>query len=134
MYRRGTCPLSLDLSYFIQERGHVQRVHVPLFVFWGSICYDFSITAMSEPEPTTPQPTPPEPANASERKFKVKIPSLKLKIKKFKRGTVIRAFLIAVLAGLAVGLGGILGSYVAIRDNLPDVSDIETFKPKLITI
>jgi penicillin-binding protein 1A len=88
---------------------------------------------MSEQEPTTPQPTPPEPANASERKFKVKIPSLKIKVKKFKRGTVIRAILIAFLAVLAVGLGGILGAYVAIRDNLPDVSDIETFKPKLIT-
>jgi penicillin-binding protein 1A len=88
---------------------------------------------MSEPEPTTTQPAPPEPTNASERKFKVKIPSLKLKIKKFKRGAVIRAILIAFLAGLAVGLGGILGAYVAIRDNLPDVSDIETFRPKLIT-
>jgi len=64
---------------------------------------------------------------------RVKIPSLKLKVKKFKKGTVIRAALILFLAGLAVGLGGLLGAYVAIKDNLPDVSDIDTFRPKLIT-
>ncbi|MBE0710886.1 MAG: transglycosylase domain-containing protein, partial [Candidatus Aminicenantes bacterium] len=64
---------------------------------------------------------------------KLKIPALKIKIKKFKRGTVIRAFLIAVLACLALGLGGIFGSYYAIKDDLPDVADIETFRPKLIT-
>jgi len=63
----------------------------------------------------------------------MKIPSLKLKVKKFKKGTIIRAILILFLAGLAVGLGGILGAYVAIKDNLPDVSDIDTFRPKLIT-
>jgi penicillin-binding protein 1A len=30
-------------------------------------------------------------------------------------------------------LGGIVGSYVAIKDDLPSVADIETFRPKLIT-
>jgi penicillin-binding protein 1A len=64
---------------------------------------------------------------------KVKIPSLKIRIKKLRKGTVLRALLILVLAGLAVGLGGLLGAYVAIKDNLPDVSDIDTFRPKLIT-
>jgi len=63
----------------------------------------------------------------------MKIPSLKLKVKKFKKGTILRAALILFLAGLAVGLGGLLGAYVAIKDNLPDVSDIDTFRPKLIT-
>ena len=63
----------------------------------------------------------------------MKIPGLKIKIKKFKRGTVLRAFLILVLAGLAVGLGAIFGAYIAIKDNLPEVADIETFRPKLIT-
>ena len=63
----------------------------------------------------------------------MKIPSLKFKVKKLKRGTVLRALLILVLAGLAVGLGAIAGAYIAIKDNLPNVADIETFRPKLIT-
>ena len=61
------------------------------------------------------------------------IPSLKVKIKKFKKGTVLRTLLILVLAGLAVGLGALAGAYVAIKDNLPQVADIDTFRPKLIT-
>jgi len=61
------------------------------------------------------------------------IPSLKVKIKKFKKGTVLRALLILVLAGLAVGLGALAGAYIAIKDNLPQVADIDTFRPKLIT-
>src|SRR5512137_1272470 len=63
----------------------------------------------------------------------MKIPGLKIKIKKFQRGTVLRALLILLFAGLAVGLGAIAGAYVAIKDNLPNVADIETFRPKLIT-
>jgi penicillin-binding protein 1A len=63
----------------------------------------------------------------------MKIPGLKITIKKLKRGTVLRALLLLVLAGLAVGLGGLMGAYFAIKDNLPQVADIETFRPKLIT-
>ena len=63
----------------------------------------------------------------------MKIPGLKITIKKLKRGTVLRALLVLFLAGLAVGLGAIFGAYVAIKDNLPDVADIDTFQPKLIT-
>ncbi|HPW18657.1 MAG TPA: PBP1A family penicillin-binding protein [Candidatus Aminicenantes bacterium] len=63
----------------------------------------------------------------------MKLPGLKFKIKRFKKGTLLRAFLILVLAGLAVGLGAVFGAYRAIRDNLPDVADLETFRPKLIT-
>src|SRR5512138_3036865 len=63
----------------------------------------------------------------------MKIPHLKLKIKKFNRGTVLRAILIVLVAGLAVGSGALLGVYVAIKDNLPNVSDIDNFRPKLIT-
>ncbi len=63
----------------------------------------------------------------------MKIPALKIKIRKFKRGAVLRTFLIATLAGLAIGLGGIFGSFYAIKDDLPDVADIETFRSKLIT-
>jgi penicillin-binding protein 1A len=61
------------------------------------------------------------------------VPVLKLKIMKFKKGTVLRAILVLVLAGLAIGLGAVVGAYVAIKDNLPDVADIDTFRPKLIT-
>ena len=88
---------------------------------------------MSEPEPTAQEPTPQQPINTDRRTFKVKIPGLKIKIRRFKKGTVLRAFFILVLAGLAVGLGAFYGAYVAIKDNLPDVADIETFRPKLIT-
>ncbi|OGD26511.1 MAG: hypothetical protein A2V57_10530 [Candidatus Aminicenantes bacterium RBG_19FT_COMBO_65_30] len=63
----------------------------------------------------------------------MKIPALKIKIRKFKKRSVLRAFLILVLAGLAVGLGALAGAYVAIKDNLPQVADIDTFRPKLIT-
>jgi penicillin-binding protein 1A len=63
----------------------------------------------------------------------MKIPSLKIKIHKFKKGTVLRTLLILVLAGLAVGLGALFGAYIAIKDNLPNVADIDTFRPKLIT-
>ena len=61
------------------------------------------------------------------------IPGLKLKIKKFKKGTILRVVLFGLLAGLALGLGALAGSYVAIKDNLPNVADIDTFRPKLIT-
>lgn len=63
----------------------------------------------------------------------MKIPALKIKIFKFKKRTLLRAFLIAALAGLAIGLGGFVGSYFAIKDDLPPVGDMDTFRPKLIT-
>ena len=86
------------------------------------------------PEPETPETPVPEPtAQGPKLPFKFKVPSLKVRIKKFKRGTLLRAFLVLVLAGLAIGLGAIYGAYVAIKDNLPDVSDIDIFRPKLIT-
>jgi penicillin-binding protein 1A len=119
------------------------------FVFWGAKCYDFSITAMSKPDEkpqgaAIPESGAPEPATPETEileqagrgpilPFKFKVPNLKVRIKKFKKGTLLRAFLLLVLAGLAIGLGGIFGAYVAIKDNLPDVSDLETFRPKLIT-
>ncbi len=63
----------------------------------------------------------------------MKIPSLNLKVKKFKRGTVLRAILILLVAGLAIGLGALAGAYISIKDNLPNVADIDNFRPKLIT-
>ena len=61
------------------------------------------------------------------------VPTLKLKVRKLKARTVLRAILILLVAGLAIGLGAILGAYVTIKDNLPNVTDIDTFQPKLIT-
>jgi hypothetical protein len=116
-YRGGTCPVPLLEG-------------APPFVFSGAECYDSRITTMSYPEPTIPTPAP---TDTDGRKFKVKIPGLKVRIKRFKKGTLVRAFLILVLAGLALGLGAIFGAYVAIKDNLPDVADLETFRPKLVT-
>ncbi|HOW86455.1 MAG TPA: PBP1A family penicillin-binding protein [Candidatus Aminicenantes bacterium] len=63
----------------------------------------------------------------------MKIPGLKIMIRKPKKGAVLRAALVLMLTGLALGLGALAGSYVAIKDNLPDVTDIDTFRPKLIT-
>ncbi|MBP7707142.1 MAG: PBP1A family penicillin-binding protein [Candidatus Aminicenantes bacterium] len=63
----------------------------------------------------------------------MKIPNLKLKIKKIDKKTVLRVALGLALAGLALGLGALAGAYVAIKDNLPNVADINTFRPKLIT-
>jgi penicillin-binding protein 1A len=61
------------------------------------------------------------------------VPTLKLKVRKLNARTVLRAILILLVAGLAIGLGAILGAYVTIKDNLPNVTDIDTFQPKLIT-
>ena len=80
-----------------------------------------------------PDPNQPDLKSANSKLPKLKIPALKFKIRKFKKRTVLRAFLIAALAGLAIGLGGIVGSYVAIKDDLPSVGDIDAFRPKLIT-
>jgi penicillin-binding protein 1A len=63
----------------------------------------------------------------------MKIPNLKVKIKKIDKKTVLRVVLGLALAGLALGLGALAGAYVAIKDNLPNVADINTFRPKLIT-
>jgi len=71
--------------------------------------------------------------NANSKLSIFKFPALKIKIRRFEKRTLLRAFLIAALAGLAIGLGGIFGSYVAIKDDLPSVTDIETFRSKLIT-
>ena len=82
---------------------------------------------------SNPDPSQPDLKNANLKLLKLKIPTLKIKIFKFKKRTVLRAFLIAALAGLAIGLGGFVGSYFAIKDDLPPVGDMDTFRPKLIT-
>jgi penicillin-binding protein 1A len=61
------------------------------------------------------------------------IPSLKIKIRRFTRRDLLRALLVLVVAGVAAGLGGLFGSYWAIRDNLPSVTDLTNLRPKLIS-
>jgi penicillin-binding protein 1A len=61
------------------------------------------------------------------------IPSLKIKIRRFSWRGLLSALLVLALAGTAAVLGGLYGSYFAIKDNLPSVSDLMNFKPKVIT-
>jgi penicillin-binding protein 1A len=82
---------------------------------------------------SNPDPSQPDLYDVNSESPKLKIPNLKIKIRRFKKRTLLRAFLITALAGLAIGLGGIVGSYVAIKGDLPPVGDIDTFRPKLIT-
>jgi len=82
---------------------------------------------------SNPDPSQPDLYDVNSEPPKLKIPNLKIKIRRFRKRTLLRAFLITALAGLAIGLGGIVGSYVAIKGDLPPVGDIDTFRPKLIT-
>ncbi len=61
------------------------------------------------------------------------LPPLKIRIKKLKKGQILRILLIVCVAGVAIGMGAFYGSYSAIKDNLPSIEGIETFRPKLIT-
>jgi penicillin-binding protein 1A len=61
------------------------------------------------------------------------ITSLKITIRKFRWRDLLRVLLILVLAGSAIVLGAFLGSYIAIKDNLPSITELENLKPKLIT-
>ncbi len=61
------------------------------------------------------------------------IPAIKIKIRPFRWRDLVRTLLVLVLVGAAAILGGLFGSYYAIKDNLPPVSDLTNFRPKLIT-
>jgi penicillin-binding protein 1A len=61
------------------------------------------------------------------------IPSLRIKIQKFKARDLVRILLFLALVGTAVVLGALFGCYMAIKDDLPSISELETMKPKLIT-
>ncbi len=85
-----------------------------------------------------PAPEPSEPAKKLLRlpklpKLLLKVPNLKIRIRRFKRGDILQAALALVLAGVAVALGALFGAYVAIKDNLPSIAELENFQPKLIT-
>lgn len=42
--------------------------------------------------------------------------------------------MLSLLLLVALALGGIFGAYLAIRDNLPDVGELEQIKPKIISV
>jgi penicillin-binding protein 1A len=58
---------------------------------------------------------------------------LKLRIRRFKARDFLRVLVLLVFVGSALVLGALLGSYFAIKDNLPSIAELENMKPKLIT-
>ncbi|MGZ4887141.1 MAG: transglycosylase domain-containing protein, partial [Candidatus Aminicenantales bacterium] len=61
------------------------------------------------------------------------ITSLKITIRKFRRRDFLRALLILAIAATAAALGALFGAYVAIKNDLPSITELESMKPKLIT-
>jgi penicillin-binding protein 1A len=61
------------------------------------------------------------------------ITSLKITIRKFRGRDFLRALVVLAIAGTAAALGALFGAYIAIKDNLPEISELENMKPKLIT-
>ncbi|RFT15217.1 MAG: Multimodular transpeptidase-transglycosylase [Candidatus Saccharicenans subterraneus] len=59
--------------------------------------------------------------------FKIKVPT-------FNRKKIIRGLLLSLLLLVALALGGMFGAYLAIRENLPDVGELEQIKPKIISV
>lgn len=65
----------------------------------------------------------------SERKkivFKIKLPVIN-------RKKILRGLLLSLLLIIALALGGMFGAYLAIRENLPEVGELEQIKPKIIS-
>lgn len=58
--------------------------------------------------------------------FKIKIPRLR-------RKTVLKGLFLSLVLLVALALGGFFGAYLAIRENLPDVGELEQIKPKIIS-
>lgn len=58
--------------------------------------------------------------------FKIKIPRLK-------RTTILKGLLLSLVLLVALALGGFFGAYLAIKENLPDVGELEQIKPKIIS-
>jgi len=58
---------------------------------------------------------------------------LKIRIRKLNGRDILRILLVLALLGGALLLGGFFGAYFAVKDNLPSIAELETFKPKLIT-
>jgi len=62
-----------------------------------------------------------------------KIPNLKIKIPKITGRRFWKGALILALLGTAGVLGGMFGAWWIIRDNMPSVAELESFRPKIIT-
>jgi len=58
---------------------------------------------------------------------------LKIRIQKINRRKLVRGLLLALLFGAMAVAGAIVGTYVAVRKTLPDVSALETYEPALMT-
>jgi penicillin-binding protein 1A len=63
----------------------------------------------------------------------MKIPDLKIKVLKLKKARLLRVLALLLFAGTACILGAFFGAYMAIRNNLPSVAELESLKPKIIT-
>ncbi len=63
----------------------------------------------------------------------MKIPSLKLKVRKFGKSGWLRALLLILAIGATCVLGAMFGAYMTIRNNLPSVDELENLRPKIIT-
>ena len=63
----------------------------------------------------------------------MKIPSLKIKVRKLGKSGWLRALLLVLAVGATCVLGAMFGAYMTIRNNLPSVDEIENLRPKIIT-
>jgi penicillin-binding protein 1A len=68
--------------------------------------------------------------NSNPRKKK---PFFRIRIEKWQRSKVLRTLAILILLGIAAALGAGFGAFLAVRQNLPSVSDLETFESNIIT-
>src|SRR4030042_3593209 len=65
--------------------------------------------------------------------LKIRIPNLRVKIRKLGRSGWLRVLLLALAVGATCALGAMFGAYMAIRNNLPSVDELENLRPKIIT-
>ena len=63
----------------------------------------------------------------------MKLPRLKLKIRKISPRRFWRGILLLLFLGIAGVLGAIFGAWWTIRDNIPSVEELESLRPKIIT-
>ncbi len=61
------------------------------------------------------------------------VPKLTIKIPKFRWPDLVRILLLLFFAAAAAVLGALFGAYMAVKDDLPSISELETMKSKLIT-
>jgi len=57
----------------------------------------------------------------------------RIRIVKGDKKRLIKGILIAALFGIALVLGGIVGTYVAVRRTVPDIGSLEKYEPSILT-